>query len=213
MGPKTVFCYPCVFLLFAFSGVAAVIGQTVIENKPVILPLTPLTKDFEVIHGNPEAAGQPFVMRIRELPGTIIPPHRHPVDEHITVVHGTIYFGTGEKFDRSTATEIKAGGYAFIPKGTTMFGFIPDGAIVQVHGIGPFHIHWRSGSRWLDKDKNLDDPDAVKIFKFKKGDKVQTKRGKGKIRQGYFSGEVLQYEIEGDDGKLHMANEDELKRP
>ena len=162
---------------------------------------------------HPEAAGQPFVMRIRELPGTIIPPHRHPVDEHITVVQGTIYFGTGDKFDRAAATEIKAGGYAFIPKGTTMFGFIPDGAIVQVHGVGPFHIHWRAGSRWLEKDKNLDDPDAAKIFKFKKGERVETKRGKGKIRQGYFSGEVLQYEIEGDSGGLYMANEDDLRRP
>jgi hypothetical protein len=38
-----------------------------------IVPLRPLT-------------GEPFVMRIRELPGTIIPPHKHPVDEHITVI-------------------------------------------------------------------------------------------------------------------------------
>lgn len=39
-----------------------------------------------------------------------------------------------------------------------------------------------------------------------------TKRGKGRIRQGYFSGEVLQYEVEGEDGSLFMANEEELRR-
>ena len=200
-------------LLFFVFGCGSVSTQTNDERKPIILPLAPLSKDFEIIYGDPEAAGQPFVMRIRELPGTIIPPHRHPVDEHITVVQGTIYFGTGDKFDRSAATEVKAGGYAFIPKGTTMFGFIPDWAIVQVHGIGPFHIHWRSGSRWLDKDKNLDDAEAAKIFKFKKGDSVETKRGRGKIRQGYVSGEVLQYEIEGGDDLLYMANEEDLRRP
>lgn len=201
-------------LAFAVFLLAQVIfGQAAPPARPVILPLVPLNKDFEVIYGDPDAKGQPFVMRIRELPGTVIPPHRHPVDEHITVLQGTIYFGTGDKFDRSAAQEIKAGGYAFIPKGTTMFGFIPDGAIVQVHGIGPFHIHWRSGSRWLEKDTSLDDPDAARIFKFKKGEIVETKRGKGKIRQGYFSGEVLQYEIEGDGGTLYMANEDELRRP
>jgi len=93
-----------------------------------------------------------------------------------------------------------------------MFGYIPDGAIVQVHGIGPFHIHWRAGFRWHDKDKNLDDADAGSIFKFKKGEQVITKRGKGVIRQGYFSGEVLQYEIQGKDGKLFMANEEDLRR-
>jgi len=194
---------------------AAAIGtaQTADSKQPLIVPLAALTKDFEVIYGNPDAVGEPFVMRIRELPGTIIPPHKHPVDEHITVVQGTIYFGIGDKFDRSLAKEIKAGGYAFIPKGSTMFGFIPDGAIVQVHGVGPFHIHWRAGNRWLEKDKSLDDADAASLFKFKKGERVRFKRGSVRIRNGYFSGEVLQYEIEADDGKLYMANEDELRRP
>ena len=152
-------------------------------------------------------------MRIRELPGTIIPPHKHPVDEHITVVSGTIYFGVGEKFDRAAMTEIKTGGYAFIPKGSTMFGYIPDGAVVQVHGNGPFHIHWRAGSQWWEKDKSLDDPDAASLFRFKKGDLVtSSKRGKGRIRQGYFSGEILQYEVEGVSGNLFMANQDDLRR-
>jgi len=194
--------------------IASAIGtaQPTDPRQPLIVPIAALTKDFEVIQGNPDAVGEPFVMRIRELPGTIIPPHKHPVDEHITVVQGTIFFGIGDKFDRSVAKEIKTGGYAFIPKGTTMFGFIPDGAIVQVHGVGPFHIHWRAGSRWLDKDKSLDDPDAASLFKFKKGDLIISTRGKGRVRNGYFSGEVLQYEIEGDNGKLYMANEEDLRR-
>ena len=84
-------------------------------------------------------------MRIRELPGGIIPPHKHPVDENITVLQGTLYFAVGEKFDRGAMKELKAGSYAFIPKGSTMFGWTPEAAIVQVHGVGPFHIHWRAG--------------------------------------------------------------------
>lgn len=190
---------------------AAGLGQSKETRQHRIIPLQPLSKDFEVIYGDPEAVGEPFVMRIRELPGTIIPPHKHPVDEHITVVQGTIYFGVSEKFDHAAMKEIKTGGYAFIPKGSTMFGYIPDGAIVQVHGVGPFHIHWRAGDKWLDKDKTLDDVDARAIFKFKKGERVVTKRGKGRIRQGYFSGEILQYEIEGEDGNLYMANEEDLR--
>ena len=178
-----------------------------------IVPLTPLSTDFDVIYGDPEAVGKPFVMRIRELPGTIIPPHRHPVDEHITVVQGTLYFAVGEKYDTKAMQEIKAGGYAFIPKGSTMFGHVPEGAIVQVHGVGPFHIHWRAGSEWLDKDRTLDDPDSESVFKFEKGEQVIARRGKGRIRQGYFSGEILQYEIEGEDGALSMATEGELRRP
>jgi hypothetical protein len=149
----------------------------------------------------------------RELPGGVIPPHRHPVDEHITVVQGTVFFGIGEKFDRAAMTELKTGSYAFIPKGSTMFGYTPDAAIVQVHGVGPFHIHWRAGSEWRDSLTTLDDAKAASVFKFKRGERVISKRGPGRIRQGYDSGEVVGYEIDGDDGTLFIALEADLTRP
>ena len=125
-------------------------------------------------------------MRIRELPGTIIPPHRHPIDEHITVVQGTLYFGVGDRFDRAAMREIKAGEYVFIPKGSTMFGYSPEGAIVQVHGIGPFHIHWRAGSEWRKTHKTLDDADAAAVFKFRKGDRVIARRGRATSGRAIF---------------------------
>lgn len=202
--------FSCLVLLAAFlAGDAA--SQEVGRHQ--IVPLKTLSEDVEVIHGDPSVEGKPFVMRIRELPGTLIPPHKHSADEHITIVSGTIFFGVGDKFERAAMKELKTGGYAFIPKGSTMFGYIPDGAVVQVHGIGPFHIHWRAGSQWLEKHKSLDDQDAASIFKFKKGERItSSKRGRGRIRQGYFSGEVLQYEVEGSGGKLFMANEVELRR-
>jgi hypothetical protein len=106
--------------------------------------------------------------------------------------------------------ELKAGGYAFIPRGSTMFGWTPDAAIVQVHGVGPFHIHWRAGSSWRDTLKTLDDPDASSVFKFRKGQAVVSSRGSGRIRQGYDSGEMIGYEIDGSDGRLFAAEESEL---
>ena len=87
--------------------------------------------------------------------------------------------------------ELKAGSYAFIPKGRTMFGWTPEAAIVQVHGIGPFHIHWRDGANWRETLKTLDDADAASIFKFKRGQRVVAARGTGRIRQGYDSGEMI----------------------
>ncbi len=176
-----------------------------------IISIKQMSQDVEILYGDPENAGEPFVMRIRELPGGIIPPHKHPVDEHITVVQGTIYFGVGDKFDRAACKEMKTGSYAFIPKGSTMFGYTPEAAIVQVHGIGPFHIHWRAGTNWRDSLKTLESPDAGRIFKFRKGERVVTKRGRGRIRQGYDSGEIIGYEIDGEDGSLFMAEEGEIK--
>ena len=185
-------------------------GQSVRKPEHRIIPIHPMSEDLEVLSGDPDAPGEPFVMRIRELPGGIIPPHRHPVDENITVVQGTLYFAIGEKFDRGAVKELKTGGYAFIPKGTTMFGWTPEGAIVQVHGVGPFHIHWKDGAGWRNELKTLDSPDAAAVFKFKKGQSVVARRGTGRIRQGYDSGDMIGYEIEGDDGTLFAAEERDL---
>jgi hypothetical protein len=195
-------------LLVAAAGAG---GPPEGQSGPRIIPIHPMAEDVEVLYGDPEKPGEPFVMRIRELPGGIIPPHRHPVDENITVLQGTLYFAIGEKFDRSVMHELKAGSYAFIPKGSTMFGWTPEAAIVQVHGVGPFHIHWRNGAGWRDELKTLDDADAASVFKFKKGQRVVATRGSGRIRQGYDSGEMIGYEIEAEDGRLFAAEESELK--
>ncbi|MDQ2976121.1 MAG: cupin domain-containing protein [Acidobacteriota bacterium] len=205
--PKSVLT-SLVILIASIAG----LGQSKEARQHRIIPIRPMSQDVEVLYGDPEKVGEPFVMRIRELPGGIIPPHKHPVDEHITVLQGTLYFGVGEKFDRAAMKELKAGGYAFIPKGSTMFGYTPEAAIVQVHGVGPFHIHWRAGNTWRDNLKTLDDPDAGSVFKFKKGERVVAKRGRGRIRQGYDSGEFIGYEIERADGSLFMAEEGDLRR-
>ena len=197
--------------LMIFCTAIAGLGQSKQTRQYRIVPIKVMSEDVEVLYGDPEKVGEPFVIRIRELPGGIIPPHRHPVDENITVVKGTLYFGVGDKFDRAAMKEMKVGSYAFIPKGSTMFGYTPDAAIVQVFGVGPFHIHWRAGNTWWDNLKTLDDADAGTFFKFKKGERVVAKRGTGRIRQGYDSGEFIGYEVQRADGRLFMALENELR--
>lgn len=189
----------------AASGVTRPEGSEERQNFRIV-PLRPMSGDVEILYGDPEKPGEPFAMRIRELPGTIIPLHTHPVDEHITVVQGTWYFAVGETWDRAALKELRTGDYAFAARGSTMFGYCPDGAVVQVQGVGPFLIHWRHGV------KTLDDADAATVFTFRKGERVQAPRGRGTIRQGYSSGEIIQYEIGSDDGSLFMANQNELQR-
>jgi hypothetical protein len=188
----------------AASGVARADGGKGLREHRVI-PLRPMSGDVEILYGDPEVAGEPFVMRIRELPGTVVPPHSHPVDEHITVVQGTWYFGLGEEFNPKALEELGPGTYAFAPKGSWMFGYSPDGAIVQVYGIGPFQIHWHGGL------KTLDDPDAKATFHFGRGAQVTSSRGPGRIAEGYASGTLIQYEIEGVNGERFMAHEHELR--
>ena len=188
----------------AASGVArADAGKGPREHR--IIPLKSMAGDVEILYGDPEVAGEPFVMRIRELPGGIVPPHSHPVDEHITVVQGTWYFALGEEYKPEALQELKAGSYAFAPKGSTMFGYSPTGAIVQVHGVGPFRIHWWGGLH------TLDDPDAKSVFRFARGARVLSKSLSGKVAEGYASGKIVQYEIEASNGERFMASEQELQ--
>lgn len=169
-----------------------------------IVPLKSMPGDVEILYGDPEVAGEPFVMRIRELPGSIVPPHSHPVDEHITVVEGTWYFALGEEYRPEALQELKAGSYAFAPKGSTMFGHSPTGAIVQVHGVGPFRIHWHGGLH------TLGDADAKSVFRFARGQRVVANGRSGVIAEGYASGKIVQYEIEAPGGDRFMASEHEI---
>jgi quercetin dioxygenase-like cupin family protein len=164
-----------------------------------------MTSDVEILYGHPDSVGQPFVIRIRELPGTIVPPHSHPVDENITIVQGTWYFGLGEKFDSAALQKLGTGSYAFAPAESAMFAYAPEGAVVQVHGIGPFHIRWR------DAAQVLDEPGAEAAFRYRREQAVVTPHGTGRIQQGYRSGSIIQYEILTDAGERVMVSEDELR--
>ena len=101
--------------------------------------------------------------------------------------------------------ELKTGTYAFAPKGTWMFGYASEGAVVQVHGVGPFQIHWHDGA------KTLNDSDASSTFRLKRGDRVASPRGAGRVVEGYASGSLIQYEIEKSNGERFMAHEHELQ--
>lgn len=190
----------------AFDAAAGVVRADTSGRAHRIIPLRPMSGEVEILYGDPETAGESFVMRIRELPGSMIPLHSHPVDEHITVVQGTWYFAVGERWDSTALGELTPGTYAFAPAGSTMFGASPDGAVVQVHGVGPFHIHRKHGLT------TLDDPAAPATFRYRKGDRVQTPRGAGVIVQGYASGALIQYEIEGDAAGRFMATESDVRR-
>ena len=52
-------------------------GQSKETRERRLIPLVPMSQDVQILYGDPDKVGEPFVMRIRELPGGVIPPHRH----------------------------------------------------------------------------------------------------------------------------------------
>jgi quercetin dioxygenase-like cupin family protein len=189
-------------LILTFGRFAASSGDTA-EAGTKYVPFMPLNEDAVVIQGDAEKEGQEFVMRIRELRGGFIPPHTHPIDEHITVLAGNVCLGTGPEFDRTKLKCLGVGGYAFFPKGTTIFGETPEPATVQVHGIGPFHLHWKYPLQTFES------PDAAQAFRFRAGQKIRTKYGVGTIEKGWRSGPIIQYETRVG-RELVMATESEV---
>lgn len=181
-------------------------------RQAIFSPLGPDAEREGFIYSNPGQPG-PFVMRIRELPGSIVPPHTHDFDENITVVEGTWYFAIGAEYDPAKLRKLPTGSYVFIPKGTPMFGYAPDGATVQVHGDGPFNQAWLGRAVSLEPEIFLGSEGALpSSFTFRKGETVSTPRGPGEVLQGYAIGNLVQYVIHSADKGIFMVDERDMKR-
>src|ERR1044071_7782713 len=140
----------CIFAVVAIAGCHQPVerGATALSNgvsradsglgprDARVIALTDFPGDVQVLLGDPDSAG-PFVMRIHEPPGTIVPPHSHPIDENITVLRGTFWFGMGPQYDSAALRALPAGGDAFAAAGTTMFAATADDAIRPGSGGRP----------------------------------------------------------------------------
>ena len=105
-------------------------------------PILPPGAELAVVYGDPDKAGAPFVIRIKNPNGTKVPPHWHPTDENITVLSGTFIVGMGSTFDSKGAQTMTVGSYMVVPAKMPHFATAKGDVIIQVHGIGPFGITW-----------------------------------------------------------------------
>lgn len=108
-------------------------------------PALPPGASAAVLFGNPAEAG-PFTIRLKIPAGYRIPPHRHPVAEYQTVLEGTYSVGKGERFDAAALHAMPPGTFSVMPAGMPHFGFTKEGAVLQVHGNGPFTLIYVSSA-------------------------------------------------------------------
>jgi hypothetical protein len=73
-------------------------------------PATAAGNQTAVLYGDPDKPG-PYVLMFKWLPGNMSRPHWHPNDRMITVIKGTWWVGTGEKFDPDTTVPLPTGSY------------------------------------------------------------------------------------------------------
>ncbi len=92
-----------------------------------------------VLEGNPTKAGE-FTMRLKMPDGYKIPPHFHPVMEHVTLVSGSFKVGMGDAFDQAKMAAVPVGAFAWIKPGTHHFAMAQGETVIQLHGNGPWSL-------------------------------------------------------------------------
>ena len=95
-----------------------------------------------VLEGDLKAAG-PFTFRLKLPANSKIGVHTHPTFERVTILSGTFYFATGDKFDSPKAKVYKPGDAFMVPPGMPMYAYTKKGeSILQIHGTGPWGINF-----------------------------------------------------------------------
>ena len=138
--------------LLAIALAAATAGATTSfaaapdpETMTVIKPEDLVWKDypglpgvrFAVVFGDPSKPG-PYTIRVRFAPGVMSRPHYHPEARYVTVLKGTWWAGTGDKFDPSATVPVPVGSSAVHqPKKVHFDGAKDEPVEVQISGIGP----------------------------------------------------------------------------
>jgi quercetin dioxygenase-like cupin family protein len=91
-----------------------------------------------ILQGNPAGPGQYVVLNCFK-PGAFSRPHFHPNDRFITVVKGTWWIGTGNKFDPENATVPMPAGSFVVHYGKQVHydGARTEEACVLITGEGP----------------------------------------------------------------------------
>lgn len=120
---------------------AVVTGAAQGSRNHSIIPLKRIPQKsggFEVVSGDPNKSGVPYVIRISNDSGFVVPPHTHPEDENIVVIEGSWTVAMGRRVNRAALQPMEVGAYAWVPKKMAHFGWSKTATVIQVHGIGPF---------------------------------------------------------------------------
>ncbi|HET6896461.1 MAG TPA: cupin domain-containing protein [Candidatus Baltobacteraceae bacterium] len=89
-----------------------------------------------VLTGDPNKTGF-AVIRVKMPDGYSNAPHYHAHPEYITVMQGTLLFGTGDKIDKSKVRVLPAGSFITVPPGLHHWSMARGETIEEVAGDGP----------------------------------------------------------------------------
>ena len=89
-----------------------------------------------ILTGDPAKAGT-SIIRVKMPDGYVNKPHYHAHPEYITVIQGTLLFGTGDVVNKSKAQTFPAGSFVAVPAGLHHWSVTQGVTIEQIGGEGP----------------------------------------------------------------------------
>jgi hypothetical protein len=104
-------------------------------------PAIPAGAQVAVLDGDPTKAA-PFTIRLKVPDGYTVPPHWHAVEENLTVISGSFGLGLGDTLDKSKVRYLPPGSYVRLGKEERHYAVAKGETVVQVHGSGPFEVHY-----------------------------------------------------------------------
>jgi quercetin dioxygenase-like cupin family protein len=134
-----------VLLLSAFACETAAWAQAFPPGVKVLTPTglkwaeSPRAPGVQtaILFGDPNKPG-PYVLRAKYPPNLVNHPHHHPLDEEITVLSGTLYFGHGETINPAETIVVPAGSFIIEPAKTWHYLFTKTEPVeLEIRGMGP----------------------------------------------------------------------------
>src|SRR5437868_9947201 len=135
-------------LSLLLAGAAPVLAQNRSQPAPndaftwrAAPPSLPKGAQMVVVSGDPAKKG-PFVIRLKLPPNYVVPPHRHPTAESLTVLYGVLNVGMGEKLDKTRTKRYERGDHLSIPANAPLYVLTGSQTIVQLNGTGPYAMDY-----------------------------------------------------------------------
>jgi quercetin dioxygenase-like cupin family protein len=90
-----------------------------------------------IVRGDPARPG-PFTIRVAMPQGYRIPPHYHPVDEHVIVRSGTFLYGPGDRLERKAMRRLRRGETSAFPANMHHYMEASGPTEIEIASEGPF---------------------------------------------------------------------------